>query len=178
LAVHNDPITAAQSRSRHLAPEQQLQQRQLRKSFTRVEKSLKDAEYKATIFKAKIANRDRNRSQRKLQPPTAEAVRTTVMKLTAMAEKKNRDVGILEERIRRLRLGSRSRSMSSTPGRFSTPEREPQTPSQRTPYNLVAFTPVMALVEEGDIEEAVEERKRRREAGKKLKGALQKMREV
>ncbi|KAA8899497.1 hypothetical protein FN846DRAFT_960317 [Sphaerosporella brunnea] len=181
LAVHNDPITAAQSRARLLPPEQQLQQRQLRKSFTRVEKSLKDAEYKATMLKAKLASRDRNRSKRKLQPPTAEAVRTTVMKLTAMAERKSRDVGMLEERMRRLRVGNKSRSMISTPGRFGTPE--PATPHRSISYgvgmnsSIISYTPVMALVEEGDLEDAVEDRRRRREAGKKLKGALQKMRE-
>jgi nucleoporin NUP159 len=185
LAVHNDPTAAAQARARLLAPEQQLQQRALRKSFTRMEKTLKEAEYKATMFKAKLASRDRHRSSRKLQPPTVEAVRTTIMKLTAMAEKKNRDVELLEERMRRLRLGGRraDRSLSSITFGSFTPE--PQTPSRiMTPgmnsmnSSLVGFTPVMALVEEGEIEEAVEERRRRREAGRKLKGALQKMREA
>jgi nucleoporin NUP159 len=181
LAVHNDPTAAAQARARLLAPEQQLQQRALRKSFTRVEKALKEAEYKATMFKAKLASRDRHRSSRKLQPPTAEAVRTTVMKLTAMAEKKNRDVGVLEERLRRLRLGAGRRAGDRSFSSISfggTPE--PMTPARMAPgmnSSLAAFTPVMALVEEGEIEEAVEERRRRREAGRKLKGALLRMRE-
>ncbi|KAF8247543.1 hypothetical protein K440DRAFT_301117 [Wilcoxina mikolae CBS 423.85] len=109
FAVHNDPAAAARARARLLAPEQQLQQRQLRKSFTRIEKALKDTEYKATMFKAKIAARDRHKVQAKFQPPTAEAVRTTVMKLTATAERKSKDVDHLEEKLRRVRLGSRHR---------------------------------------------------------------------
>jgi nucleoporin NUP159 len=164
FAVQNDPSAAARARARLLAPEQQIQQRQLRKTFTRVEKSLKDTEYKATMFKARIAARNRHRSQAKFVPPTVEAVRTTVLKLTDMAERKNRDVEHLEERVRRLRI----RSGSATPSRsFGTPERE-----LRGRWGA-AQTPVLALVEEADVEEVRSENLRRREAGKKLKGALQ-----
>jgi nucleoporin NUP159 len=126
------------------------------------------------MFKAKIAARDRHRTKAKFQPPTVEAVRTTVMKLTAMAEKKNKDVDVLEEKLRRVRLGNRSRSMSATPGRHETPERELVTPAQRAGrYGTVAPTPVLALIEEGDVDELREEQKRRREAVRKLRGALQ-----
>jgi len=164
FAVQNDPSAAARARARLLAPEQQIQQRQLRKTFTRVEKSLKDTEYKATMFKARIAARNRHRSQAKFVPPTVEAVRTTVLKLTDMAERKSRDVEHLEERVRRLRI----RSGSATPSRsFGTPERE-----MRGRWGA-AQTPVLALVEEADVEEARSENLRRREVGKKLKGALQ-----
>ena len=51
------------------------------------------------MFKAKIAARDRHRAQAKFQPPTVEAVRTTMLKLTAMAEKKSKDVECLEEKL-------------------------------------------------------------------------------
>jgi hypothetical protein len=176
LAVHNVPAAAALARARPLAPEYQLKQRQLRKSFTRIEKALKDTEYKATMFKAKIAARDRHKAQAKFQPPTAEAVRTTVMKLTAMAEMKSKDVDHLEEKLRRVRLGSRSRSLPATPGCFDTPERELETPARRAArggYGHIAHTPVMAVVEEGDVDEIVEDHKRRKEAGRKVRGALQ-----
>jgi len=91
------------SEPRLLAPEQQIQQRTLRKLFSRVEKLLKDTEHKATLFKAKIASRGRHRAQAKYQPPVVEGVRTTILKLTAMVEEKSRDVEHLEEKLRRIR---------------------------------------------------------------------------
>lgn len=187
--MHNDPAVAARARQRLLAPEQQLQQRKLRKSFARVEKQLKETEHHATVLKAKIAQRDRHNAQAKVQPPTAEAVRNTIMKLTTMAEKKRNEVDFLEERLRRLRVKSNSRSLSATPGRFDTPSRfispgrfgtperdtsrTSSTPERRGGYGLVAPTPVMALMEEGDVEEARDEHRRRRAIGKKLRGALE-----
>lgn len=187
FSVHSDPAAAAEARSRLLAPEQQLQQRQLRKSFMRVEKALNETESKATALKALIAQRDRFKLKPKIRPPTADATRVVVLKLTGMAEKKNREVEHLEERLRRLKLGHSnrmSRSVSGTPGRygspsrFDTPERSIlETPARRiggVNGSFIASTPVMLLVEDGDVSEIAEENRRRREAGKKLKGALQK----
>lgn len=131
------------------------------------------------MFKAKIAARDRHRAQAKFLPPTAEAVRTTVLKLTAMAEKKGKDVEYLEEKLRRVRLGSRARGLSAMPGRFETPEREASTtPPRRAALGrygaLAASTPARTVAEGDDLEEAFEEHKRRKEIGKKLRGALHK----
>jgi nucleoporin NUP159 len=178
LSVHNDPAAAARARSRLLAPEQQLQQRKLRKAFTRIEKTIKEAEHSATLLKAKTAARDRHRVTAKVQPPTAEAVRNTIMKLTAMVERKNGDVEYLEEKLRRMRLGSRARSVSLTPGRFDTPERSTPERSVRdtsvsiTGPSAVAPTPVLAVVEKDDVEEMKEEQRRRREVGRRFRGAL------
>lgn len=174
--MHNDPTSAARARARLLAPEQQIQQRNLRKAFSRLENSLKEAEYKATLFKAKLAARDRHRAHAKYQPPTVEGVRTTILKLTAMAEKKSRDVEYLEEKLRRMRQAGKASSSSSTPRHSSiTPERELETPIRRMAYGVAAPTPVMALVEEGDLEEVAEDRRRRKQAGKKLGGVLRRV---
>lgn len=182
LAVHNDAQTAAIARARPLTPEQLLQQRKLRKEYTRVEKLLKDAEKEVTMLKAKIASRDKNKAGA-VVPPTVEAVRSTIMKLTGMVERKTGDIEYLEERLRRVKLKSRSASVTprstrgmtpersmreETPLRFSTPERS----TIGIGYGY-ASTPVLALTDPVDIAEAREEMKARREMGKKLKGALE-----
>ena len=59
------------------------------------------------MFKANIAARDRHQAQAKPQPPTVEAVRMTVLKLAAMVEKRSKDVGYLEEKLRWVRWGGR-----------------------------------------------------------------------
>ena len=138
------------------------------------------------MFKAKIAARDRHRVKAKFQPPTADAVRNTVLKLTAMAEKKSRDVDHLAERMRRVKLASsnsptgsaanRSRtSLAGTPSRFATPDREVESSRRSGGYGQMLTTPVLALVEEGDLQEVAEENRRRKETGKKLRGALLRM---
>lgn len=183
LAVHNDAQAAAIARARPLTPEQLLQQRKLRKEYTRVEKLLKDAEKEVTQLKAKIASRDKNKSG-PVVPPTVEAVRNTIMKLTGMVERKNGDIECLEERLRRVKL--KSRSVSATPGRSRgiTPERtmRGETPQRfGTPERSViggaygyAPTPVLAVTDPVDVAEAREEMKARREMGKKLRGVLEK----
>lgn len=186
LAVHNDAQTAAVARARPLTPEQLLQQRKLRKEYTRVEKLLKDAEKEVTQLKAKIASRDKNKAGA-VVPPTVEAVRNTIMKLTGMVERKTGDIEYLEERVRRLKLKSRSTSATpsrtrgmtpersmreETPQRFATPERTLGASFIGPGYGY-ASTPVLALTDPIDVAEAKEEMKARREMGKKLKDVLE-----
>lgn len=181
LSVHNDAQAAAIARTRPLTAEQLLQRAKLRKEYTRVEKLLKDAEKEVTQLKAKIASRDKNKTG-VVVPPTVEAVRNTIMKLTGMVERKNSDIEYLEERLRRVRLKSssatpgRSRGMtpersmrSETPQRFGTPERSFGASVTGAGYG----TPVLALTDPVDVAEAREEIKARREMGRKLRGVLE-----
>lgn len=186
LAVHNDAQAAAIARARPLTPEQLLQRGKLRKEYTRVEKLLKDAEKEVTQLKARIASRDKDKTG-VVVPPTVEAVRNTIMKLTGMVERKNSDIEYLEERLRRVKLKSRSASATpgrargmtpertmrnETPQRFGTPERSFGSSMTGAGYGY-APTPVLALTDPVDVAEAREEMKARREMGKKLRGALE-----
>jgi nucleoporin NUP159 len=102
-------------------------------------------------------------------PPTVEAVRNTVVKLTGMVEKKSADVEYLEEKVRRWR----GRSVSMTPGRDSgTPIRSFGTPS-RSMNGSGSMTPVLALVEEGDVEDVREQIKGRKERGRRIREVLE-----
>lgn len=181
LGFHNDAQAAAIARARPLTAEQLLQRAKLRKEYTRVEKLLKDAEKEVTQLKAKIASRDKNKTG-VVVPPTVEAVRNTIMKLTGMVERKNSDIEYLEERLRRVKLKSssatlgRSRGMtpersmrSETPQRFGTPERSFGASMISAGYG----TPVLALTDPVEVAEAREEIKARREMGKKLRGVLE-----
>ena len=58
------------------------------------------------MLKALIANRDRGKSGGKVKPPTVEAVRNTILKLTGMVERKAGDVAYLGELVRRLEARS------------------------------------------------------------------------
>jgi nucleoporin NUP159 len=201
FAVYTDTNAAARARARLLAPEQQIQQRQLRKSFSRVEKSLKEVEGKATVLKAKLAARDRGRRTARVRPPTAEAVRNTVLKLTQMAERKERDVALLEERMRRLKLRYGWDATSTpTPGDSTTGGADQssqfrssflgssmgsfvregsaglETPLRRSVLTMREGSPMptiaVAKVEEQEVGEMMDEAKRRREQGKRFKEAM------
>lgn len=187
LSVHNDAQAAAIARGRPLTAEQLLQRAKLRKEYTRVEKLLKDAEKEVTQLKAKIASRDKNKTG-VVVPPTVEAVRNTIMKLTGMVERKNSDIEYLEERLRRVKLKNtsatqgRTRGMtpertlrSETPQRFATPQRF-GTPERSFGTSITSAgygTPVLALTDPVDVAEAREEIKARKEMGKKLRGVLE-----
>lgn len=133
-------------------------------------------------MKAKIAARDRHRASAKVQPPTVEAVRNTILKLTDMVERKNADVEYLQEKVRRIRQGSRnstSRSLGMTPGRESTPPVDKGATPVRKPVSLArgskltAPIPLLAIMEADDIHDIREAHCRKRETMKRLRGALE-----
>ncbi|RPB06087.1 hypothetical protein L873DRAFT_1797013 [Choiromyces venosus 120613-1] len=186
LAVHNDAQAAAIARARPLTPEQVLQQRKLRKEYAKVERLLKEAEKEVTQLKAKIASRDRGEPGA-VVPPTVEAVKNTIMKLTGMVERKNGDIDCLEERLKRVKIKSRSVSATPSRSRGLTPDRtlRGETPQIfETPEKLRSYdhnisnasylaSPVLALADPLDVEEAREKIRARKEMGKKLRNALE-----
>ena len=151
-----------------------------------MERLLKEAEKEVTQLKAKIASRDRDRPGA-VVPPTVEAVKNTIMKLTGMVERKNGDIDYLEERLRRIKIKSRSLSTTPSKPRGLTPNRtlRGETPQRfETPEKLRSYdhdlssisysaSPVLALVDPLDVEEAREEIRARKEMGRKLKDALE-----
>jgi nucleoporin NUP159 len=187
LAIHNDAQAVAIARARPLTPEQVLQQRKLRKEYGRVEKLLKDTEKEVTVLKAKIASRDKD-NLGPVVPPTVEAVRNTIMKLTGMVERKNGDIDYLEERLRRLKIKARSASATSSRSRGLTPDRAirgetPQrflTPDRLRGYEaggagaIYSASPgLVVLANSLDVDEAQQEMRARKAMGEKLKNALE-----
>lgn len=184
--VIDDPKGAAAAQSRYLPPEQALQQRELRNKLATVQYELEEGEKAVTMLKATVAARDRGKSGGKIRPPTVEAVKNTILKLTAMIEKKNSDVEYTGELLRKLRakqaLGEASMYeeptfMRSTMLVVGTPARgkngEPdeggvavkETPRvRRGGWGLQS--------DELDMEEAREEIAARREMGSKLRKAM------
>ncbi|KAK4465522.1 putative nucleoporin [Cladorrhinum samala] len=128
-----DPDQVSVAKSLPLSAEQAAQQNELRRSFATFSKLLAEAEEALTILKAKIASA--GGATGRAPVPTAEAIIRTINKMTAMAEKRSGDIDVLENQMRRLRLGSVG---PSTPGpvprsREGSPFVTPQRRSIMTP---------------------------------------------
>ncbi|KFY79569.1 hypothetical protein V499_01441 [Pseudogymnoascus sp. VKM F-103] len=93
------------NRSQPLTAEQIAQQHDLRKDLAHFQKLLGDAEEQLIMLRANISSF--TGSGGKSGPgPTTEAVMRTIVKMTAMAEKRSGDVDVIENQMRRLRFSS------------------------------------------------------------------------
>ncbi|KAJ9139090.1 Nuclear pore complex subunit [Pleurostoma richardsiae] len=119
-----DPDQAAATRSLPLSAEQAEQQNDLRRSYAQMTKLLAEAESAVTMLKTKIASAA-GAAGRGAAVPTVEAVMKTIVKMTSMAEKRSGDIDVLENQMRKLRMGSvgagGAGSREGTP--FMTPPR-------------------------------------------------------
>lgn len=105
LSSNRDPDHAALNRSQPLTAEEAIQQHDLRRDFASFQKLLGDAEEELILLRTKLASLGGS-DGRVSGGPTVEAVMRTVMKMTAMAEKRSGDVDVLENQMRRLRFSS------------------------------------------------------------------------
>ncbi|KAK3329054.1 hypothetical protein B0H66DRAFT_540121 [Apodospora peruviana] len=108
-----DPDQIAVAKSIPLSAEQATQQNELRRSYTNFSNLLAEAEEALTMLRAKIASA--GGASGKTTVPTVEAVIRTINKLTNMAMKKSGDIDVLENQMRRLRLGSLGPNGSPAP---------------------------------------------------------------
>lgn len=99
-----DPDQVAITKSLPLSAEQAAQRNEIRRAYANVIKLLSDAEESLTMLRTKIVSAG-GRS-RKTGAPTVDAVIRTIHKLTTMAEKRSGDVDVLEQQMRRLRMGT------------------------------------------------------------------------
>ncbi|KAI0387246.1 hypothetical protein F5Y04DRAFT_267494 [Hypomontagnella monticulosa] len=100
-----DPEQTITNRALPLSAEQAAQQSDLRREYAKFTKLLAEAEENLTLLKAKIVSA--NSASGKGGPtPTIEAVVRTITKLTSMVEKRSGDIDVLENQMRKLRLGS------------------------------------------------------------------------
>ncbi|KAL7628202.1 hypothetical protein AAE478_002400 [Parahypoxylon ruwenzoriense] len=105
IASRLDPDQTIANRVLPLSAEQAAQQSDLRREYAKFAKLLAEAEENLTLLKAKIVSV--NSANGKGSPaPTIEAVVRTITKLTSMVEKRSGDIDVLENQMRKLRVGS------------------------------------------------------------------------
>jgi nucleoporin NUP159 len=136
LMIKMDPNQAQTTQSLPLSAEQAAQQNELRKDFAKFSKLLAEAEEALTLLKAKIASSSGASGRGNTAVPTVEAVMRTITKMTSMVEKRSGDIDVLENQMRKMKLGSGSREgspMVTPQGRRSimfsfdsTPSRNPR----------------------------------------------------
>ncbi|KAI9685237.1 MAG: hypothetical protein M1822_004610 [Bathelium mastoideum] len=113
LDVHADPARRAVHRAQPLSAEQSQQQADLRRSVAHVQGALNAAEEGVSVLRARLASASSTttattatrEAQKGGRAPTVEAVRRTIEKMTAMAERRHNDVTVLEAQLRKLRRG-------------------------------------------------------------------------
>ncbi|KAF2862154.1 hypothetical protein K470DRAFT_256135 [Piedraia hortae CBS 480.64] len=86
-----------------LPAETQTQQSELRHSMQKAQSLLAKLEELMTILRADLSSPKNNST---CQPPTIEAVRNTILKMTTMIEHKSGDIDLLEAQIKRLPPGA------------------------------------------------------------------------
>ncbi|KAI9792994.1 MAG: hypothetical protein M1833_000981 [Piccolia ochrophora] len=114
LDTHFDPEQLQLARTAALTSEQAMQQHDLRKDVMAVQKLLADAEEGISLLKARLASQPSATRKPSVGTPTVEAVMSTIMKMTSMAEKKSGDVDVLENQMRRLRVASPAAAASTS----------------------------------------------------------------
>lgn len=110
IALHNNAEKRTAQRNAPLDTETEMQQNQLRKSASTVQKSIQEVEEQLSLLRAQLASIPTNNGTSKTAP-TVEAVTNTIMKMTAMIQQKSADVDLLEAQIRRLPQGLASLSL-------------------------------------------------------------------
>ena len=115
IDTHTDPEKLAATRAAPLSPEQLTQQHDLRRDYAKFQESLASAEESISLLRAKVASQQGRNGSRAV--PTVEAVMKTIQKMTDMIQEKSGDVDVLENQIRKLRIGS----VEGTTGREGSP---------------------------------------------------------
>lgn len=128
VLAHVDPDQAAATKTLPLSAEQATQQNELRRAYASFSQLLGEAEEALTMLKTKIVSA--GGASGKAPVPTVDAIIRTIHKMTSMAEKRSGDVDVLENQMRRLRLGSMGLNGSPGPSRsregspFATPQKK------------------------------------------------------
>lgn len=120
IASRLDPEQAAAYQALPLSAEQAAQQSDLRRQLGHFRSLLAQAEENLTMLKAKIVSAN-STSGRGGPVPTIEAIVRTITKMTSMVEKRSGDIDVLENQMRKLRLGSTRPAESREGSPFTTP---------------------------------------------------------
>ncbi|KAI0543141.1 hypothetical protein GGR58DRAFT_450906 [Xylaria digitata] len=126
-----DPEQAAAYQALPLSAEQAAQQSDLRRQLGHFQSLLAQAEENLTLLKAKIVSA--NSVSGRGPVPTIEAIVRTITKMTSMVEKRSGDIDVLENQMRKLRLGST--------GPAGSREGSPFTPNSKKVLGSSIFSP-------------------------------------
>ncbi|TKA74848.1 hypothetical protein B0A55_05330 [Friedmanniomyces simplex] len=114
IKTHSDPEQVASQHAAPLSAEAQAQQNELRQGVQRVQKLLGQVEEAMSLLRAELASAAAANARATSANggggggggaggvPTLEAVTNTILKMTAMIERKSGDIDVLEAQIRRL----------------------------------------------------------------------------
>ncbi|KAI0862028.1 hypothetical protein F4860DRAFT_513454 [Xylaria cubensis] len=120
IASRLDPEQTAAYQALPLSAEQVAQQSDLRRQLSHFQTLLAKAEENLTLLKAKIVSIN-SVSGRGGPVPTIEAIVRTITKMTTMIEKQSSNVDVLENQMRKMRLGSVGPAGSREGSPFTTP---------------------------------------------------------
>lgn len=141
ITARMDPNQAEATRSLPLSAEQTGQQNELRREFTEFTKLLAEAEKSLTLLKTRMASVSSASGKGGSKVPTVEAVIRTITRMTTMVEKSSGDVDVLENQLRKMRLGSTSREgspMVTPQGKRSSMFSPESTPSRNFRNSLTS----------------------------------------
>ncbi|KAI9832865.1 MAG: hypothetical protein M1826_001032 [Phylliscum demangeonii] len=106
LYADTDPAQIAAAHAAPPSTEQVLRQHELRGALAIVQERMAHTEESISLLRAQLASSSSSSAGHEQAPatgtPTVEAVVTTIMKMTAMAEQRSADVAVLESQMRQL----------------------------------------------------------------------------
>lgn len=120
VASRLDPDQTAAYQSLPLSAEQAAQQSDVRRQLSHFQTLLAQAEENLSLLKAKVVSAN-SVSGRGGPVPTIDAIVRTITKMTSMVEKRSGDIDVLENQMRKLRLGSAGPAGSREGSPFATP---------------------------------------------------------
>ncbi|KAI0404944.1 hypothetical protein F4802DRAFT_206297 [Xylaria palmicola] len=134
IASRIDPQQTAAYQALPLSAEQAAQQSDLRRQLGHFQTLLAQAEENLALLKAKIVSSN-SAAGRGGPVPTIEAIVRTINKMTGMVEKRSGDIDVLENQMRKLRLGSTGPSGSREGSPFAA------TPNAKRSLGSSIFSP-------------------------------------
>jgi nucleoporin NUP159 len=119
-----DPEKTEASRKAPLSKEMAEKQKLLRNEYAKILKLVNQAEEGTIFLKSRLASYcAENGKSSDVRVPTVDAVKKTIIKMTALAEKRNADITMLESQMRKIGLGETNRPSSSSSRTLGTPRK-------------------------------------------------------
>jgi nucleoporin NUP159 len=117
-----DPDKLQASRKAPLSKEMADKQKELRVEYARLLTLLSQAEEATILLRSRLASYNAQ-SGKAGSVPTVDAVKRTIIKMTALAEKRNNDITLIESQMRNIGIADPSRPSSSSSRIMGTPRR-------------------------------------------------------
>ncbi|KAH8727142.1 hypothetical protein GQ44DRAFT_678143 [Phaeosphaeriaceae sp. PMI808] len=117
-----DPDKVESSRKAPLPKEMADKQKDLRSEYARLLTQLSQAEEAVFLLRSRIASHNAHNGKT-AAVPTVDAVKKTIVKMTALAEKRNSEITLIEAQMRKLGLNEPSRPSSPSTRILGTPRR-------------------------------------------------------